>query len=270
MHPTITAIMLAMTAPTWADLPPVEIIAHRGASHDAPENTLAAITLAWQQQADASEFDVYLTRDGKIVVIHDATTQRTTGVNKTVSQSLFSELRELDAGRWKGAPFAGEKIPTLEEMLATVPNGKKVFVEVKCGPEIVPELDRVLSASRLRPEQTPIIAFNPEVIAQIKTVRPDLPAYWLVDLEKKNTSPPAVTDLIAKAQDIRADGLDLSAKPTLDQAYAAAIQAAGLRLYVWTVNDPAVAWRMVRLGVDGITTDRPAWLREQLRQPLPQ
>ncbi len=75
-------------------------------------------------------------------------------------------------GKWKDAKFAGEKLPTLDEMLATVPEGKRVFIEVKCGPEIVPELDRVLKASKLKPEQTPVIAFNADVIAAVKKARP--------------------------------------------------------------------------------------------------
>lgn len=244
---------------------PVEIIAHRGASHDAPENTLAAIQLAWKQQADGSEFDVYLSKDGKIVVIHDKDTKRTAGVQQLIVESTLEDLRKLDVGTWKDKKFTGEKIPTLQEMLATVPVGKKVFIEVKCGPEIVPELDRVLKECKLPPEQTPVIAFNADVIAALKKVRPDVPAYWLVTLGgKKGAKPPTAADLIAKVKKINADGLDLSANEHLDEAMAKAILDAKLKLYVWTVNDPALAKRMVSIGVQGITTDRPQWLREQL------
>ena len=125
----------------------MEIVAHRGASFDAPENTVAAIKLAWEQKADAAEFDVFLSKDGKIVVMHDPNTKRIGGVDRKVVDQTLAELRKLDVGRWKDARFAGERMPTLEEMLATVPAGKRVFIEVKCGPEIVPELDRVLKAS---------------------------------------------------------------------------------------------------------------------------
>jgi glycerophosphoryl diester phosphodiesterase len=249
-----------------AAAPKVEIVAHRGASHDAPENTLAALKLAWEQKADASEFDIYLSKDGKIVVIHDADTKRTAGVDKKVAGQRLDELRTLDVGKWKGAKFAGEKIPTLEEMLAAVPNGKTVFVEVKCGPEVLPELDCVLKASALQPVQTPIISFNAQVIAAVKKTRPDLPAYWIVSLNRKGQMPPTAEELIAKAKEIRADGLDLSAAEVLDKSYAAKIKAAGLKLYVWTVNDPAAARRMVGIGADGITTDRPGWLRERLTE----
>jgi glycerophosphoryl diester phosphodiesterase len=105
------------------------------------------------------------------------------------------------------------------------------------------------------------------VIAAVKKMQPDLPAYWLVGLKpnkKKKTPPPTAEELIAKAKEINADGLDLQAAPVLDRAYADKVKAAGLRLYVWTVNDVDEARRMVEIGAEGITTDRPAWLREQL------
>jgi glycerophosphoryl diester phosphodiesterase len=258
---------LLLIAPLPSALAAAEIIAHRGASWDAPENTVAAIKLAWEQKADASEFDVFLSKDGKVVVMHDRDTKRTAGVAKAVAEQTLEQLRALDVGRWKGKKFAGEKVPTLEEMLATVPDGKKVFVEVKCGPEIVPELIRVLKASKLKPERTPVISFNADVIAAVKKANPDLPAYWLVRLKpRKGEKPRSAEALIAKAKEINADGLDLEAAPALDAAFAAKVKAAKLKLYVYTVNDPEVARRMVKLGVDGITTDRPAWLRERLRE----
>lgn len=257
---------LAVSLIAFAPLPAaaVEIIAHRGASYDAPENTVAAIKLAWEQKADGSEFDIYLTKDRQIAVIHDATTKRTAGVDRKVAETALPELRLLDVGKWKNPKFAGEKIPTLDEMLATVPDGKAAYIEVKCGPEIVPELTRVLKATKLKPAQLPVISFNAAVIAAVKAARPDIPAYWLVSLDRKGAKPPTAAELIAKAKELRADGLDLSATASLDEAFAAEVKKAGLKLYVWTVNDAAVAKRMAKLGVDGITTDRPAWLREQL------
>ena len=238
----------------------VEIIGHRGASWDAPENTVSALKLAWEQEADSAEFDVYLTRDGKIVACHDKDLKRTAGVDLVIADTSLAELRKLDVGTWKNAKYAGERIPTLEEMLATIPAGKKVYIEVKCGPEIVPELDRVLRATQLKPTQTPVICFNAAVVAAVKQLRPERPAYWLVSLKEETT----VESLIEKAREIRADGLDLSGTARLNQELAEKIRAAGLGLVAWTVNDPVVARRLVKIGVQGITTDRPGWLREQL------
>ena len=124
-----------------------EIIAHRGASYLAPENTLASTLLAWKLKADAVEVDVYLSKDNRIVVIHDRTTKRTSGVNLNVAQTTAEELRQLDVGRFKNKKYAGEKIPFLEEIIATVPPKKKLYVEVKCGPEIVPLLKQVIEQS---------------------------------------------------------------------------------------------------------------------------
>lgn len=238
----------------------VDIVGHRGASFDAPENTLAAINLAWEQKADGVEFDIFLTKDGKIVAMHDKDTKRTAGTTKVVAESTLEELRALDVGSWKNPEYAGEKIPKLEELLITVRPGKRAYIEVKCGPEIVPELDRVLRATELKTAQTPIISFNADVIAAVKKLRPDLPAYWIVGLKKETN----LETLIPKAKSIHADGLDLSANEFLTPEFARQIREAGLRLDVWTVNDAALAKRMIELGARGITTDKPGWLREEL------
>jgi len=118
----------------------VEIIGHRGASFDAPENTLASVHLAWAQGADAVEIDVHLSLDGRLVAIHDANTRRTTRVNRKVARQTLAQLRALDAGRWKAPRWAGEKIPTLEEVLGTIPPGQRLFVEIKSRADAAPEL----------------------------------------------------------------------------------------------------------------------------------
>ena len=248
---------------------PVEIIAHRGASHDAPENTLAAVRLGWDQKADAVEIDVFLSQDGQIVVIHDRDTKRTAGVDRPVVAQTLDELRVLDVGKWKGEKFAGEKIPTLAEVLATVPAGKRLFIEVKCGPEIVPELKRVLAAAKLKPEQTPVISFNADVVAAVKRDLPQLKAYWIVSIspnKKKKTLPPTLDELITKATRIKSDGLDLSADAQITAEYVKKANADRLPVYVWTVDDPTTARRMIDAGVVGVTTNRPGWLREQLQK----
>jgi len=140
--PALLLLLLGLVAQTSA----VDIIGHRGASHDAPENTLAAFKLGWEQGADAVELDIWLTKDGKIVCLHDADTKRTTGVLKKVAESTLDELRTLDAGTWKDAKWRGEKLPTLTEALAAIPAGKRLVIEIKAGVEILPELARDLKA----------------------------------------------------------------------------------------------------------------------------
>jgi len=251
-----------------AEAPPVEIVGHRGASYEAPENTLSSIRLAWEQNADAVEFDVWLSKDGQIVLAHDKDTERTAGVKKLIVEQTADELRRLDVGRWKDPKFAGEKIPFLSEALATIPAGKRVFIEIKCGPEIVPELSRILKASGKPASALAIISFQDEVIAACKKALPEHQAYWLVSIKRDkktnewNHTPDA---LIRRAKELHADGLDLSACDFIDPAFGQRVKSEGLQLYVWTVNDPAIAKQMLAAGVQGITTDRPAWLREQLQ-----
>lgn len=243
----------------------MEIIGHRGASFDAPENTLASLRLAWEQGADGVEFDVHQSRDGHIVLSHDPDTRRAAGVAGLIADRTLDELRRLDVGRWKGPGFAGECIPTLDEALATVPAGKRPLIEMKCGPAAVPELGRVLAASGLRPEQTIVISFNADAITATKAALPDVPAYWIVRLTEGD--PPrtwGIDELIARAKAMRADGLDVSADPAVTPGFVRAAEAAGLPVYVWTVNDAATARRLADAGVAGIATDRPGWMREQL------
>jgi glycerophosphoryl diester phosphodiesterase len=245
----------------------VEIIAHRGASADAPENTLASVRLGWEQGADAVEVDVYLTRDGRLAVIHDKTTKRTAGLDKPVTEQTLAELQSLDAGAWKDARWAGERIPTLEDVLATVPEGKRLVVEIKDSPATVQEVKRVFQASGKRPEQMVVIAFSIEVCVEAKRVLPDHPVYWLAEFKQdKDTQvwgPPAA-ELIAKACQARVDGVDMGYKGPLDAAFVKEARAAGLDVLVWTVDKPEDARRMIEAGVSGLTTNRPGALRKEL------
>jgi glycerophosphoryl diester phosphodiesterase len=248
----------------------VEVIAHRGASRLAPENTLAAVTLAWQRGADAVEIDVWLTADGRIVALHDETTERTTGEPGKVAERTLAELRALDAGSWKGAVFAGERIPTLEEILATVPDGKRLFIEVKCKAEILPELDRVLRTSGKEPAQTVVISFDFDTLRKAKSRMPDLAVYWIQGTSpSRNRETGAVVAppdaLIEKCRRAGLDGLNLKYDSRLTREIVAAMHRLGLPLYVWTVNTPEDARRLIAMGVDGITTDRPGWLRQRLQ-----
>ena len=248
----------------------VEIIAHRGASHTAPENTLSAVNLAWQRGTDAVEIDIWLTGDGRIVALHDKNTERTTGESWQVAERTLDELQSLDAGSWKDAAFAGERIPTLDEILATVPDGKRLFIEIKSKAEILPELERVLTASGKQPNQTVIISFDFDTVRTAKSRMPKLPGYWIQGTSpSRNEKTGAVVappdELIEKCRGAGLDGLDLKYDSELTCEIVESMHRLGLGLYVWTVNEPEDARRLIALGVDGITTDRPGWLRGQLQ-----
>jgi glycerophosphoryl diester phosphodiesterase len=257
--------VLSMTVASvlWSSVEAVEIVAHRGASGEAPENTVAAFDLAWKQDADACELDLYLTADRQIAVLHDKTTLRTTGVNKVVAESTLAELRELDAGGWKAAAFAGEKIPTLAEALATLPAGdKRFFLEIKCGPEVVPVLATELEPWKLRAAQLCIIAFDEQVAASAKEALPWLKVYRLSGELTKKKQPMDLQQLIENTKGHGLDGLDLSSKWPWNVAMVEQIRDAGLEVFVYTVNDPQLAKKLAELGVDGITTDYPALIKQ--------
>lgn len=256
-----TALLLGLTS-----LSAVEIIAHRGASYDAPENTLSSFKLGWEQKADICELDVYLSKDGEIVVLHDKDTKRTGGVAKPVVEQTLEELRALDVGSWKGTQWAGEKLPTLAEVIATVPAGKRLFIEIKCGPEILPKLQEVLKASGKSEDHFEVIAFNYEVMQKGKALLPGIAMHWLASPTKDKATGEIqpVEQLIEKAKAARLEGLNLSKGFPIDAAYVQKVKAAGLKFYVWTVNDAAEAKNLAAAGVDGIATDRAGWLREQL------
>lgn len=243
-----------------------EIIAHRGSSFLAPENTLASVNLAWEEGADAVEGDFRLTRDGAIIAMHDASLLRTGRVDRLIHECTLEDLQAIEAGSWKAPSFAGESIPTLATLLATIPKGKRFYVEVKCGTEIVPALQRVVRGTAATPEQVVFISLDLRVIAAIKTALPEYPAYWVVDfrLDDKGQIRPTIDEMISQAKLHRLDGLDLCAKGPLDASMIQQIRIASLELCVWTVDDPIDAQRMLEIGVRRITTNRPGWLRKEL------
>jgi glycerophosphoryl diester phosphodiesterase len=230
----------------------VDIIAHRGASHYAPENTLASVELAWKLGADAVEVDVHLTKDNRIVAIHDPTTGRTAGTHLEVAATPSASLRRLDVGRHKHPAFAGQTIPFLEEVLDTVPAGRLLFIEIKCGPEILPLLEGIVTRSGKR-AQVVLIGFGLDTMREAKQRMPEVPAYWLRD---KRPGLPHLRRLAKKAKVNGIDGLDVHWSGVTPR-FASAVKQAGLKLYAWTVDNPAEAIRLKALGVDGITTNRP-------------
>ncbi len=262
MKPTLLIVSLFMAGLLHSSA--VEIVAHRGFSARAPENTVASFKLAWENGTDACENDIYLTADQQIVVIHDKDTKRTAGAKLDVATSTLAELQKLDAGSWKGKEWAGEKIPTLQQALDTMPVGKqRFFIEIKCGPEIVPALQKALEPMKDRAAQLAIIAFNRESAAKTKAAMPWLQVYQLASGKQKATKLPTdLAKVIATAKADQLDGLDLGTDFPWSEALVKQVRDAGLKLYVWTVNKPEDARKFAALGVDGITTDDPVMLRE--------
>ncbi|TWT64768.1 glycerophosphodiester phosphodiesterase [Allorhodopirellula solitaria] len=243
------------------------IVAHRGASHDAPENTLAAFNLAWKQNADVIEGDFYLTADDQIVCLHDKTTSRTAPnqPSYTPADATLEQLRTLDVGAWKGAQFAGEKIPTLDEVLKTIPAGKKIFVEIKCGPEILPVLKEQLASSDLRPDQIVLICFNTEVVTQARKTMDQYQTNWLTSYRrdsKTQSLTPTTSTIVDTLRKTSASGLGTRDEmDAIDGEMVRAVHEMGCGIHAWTVDNPSVAKTLHQLGFDSITTNRPAEIR---------
>ena len=271
-HIAISAILLLLLQHPVECVQAQLIVAHRGASYDAPENTLAAFRLAWEQGADAIEGDFYLSKDGHIVCLHDKTTKRVAPGQPeiNVAESTLSELRTLDVGSWKNERFATERIPTLSQVLETVPPGKMVFVELKCGPEIVPVLKRELEASELKPEQIVIICFSEAVITQSRMMMPQYKANWLTCYRRRPPESdwqPGLADVLRTLQRSGATGLGTNANlSVINQSFVNAVLSSGQEFHVWTVNDAGMAASLKSLGVQSITTDRPAFLRKAIEK----
>ena len=242
---TVLFLLFAMNAAA------VEIIAHRGFSAKAPENTIEAFELAWKSGADACELDIHLTADGEVVVIHDKDTKRTyPGENKVIAQSKLAEL---------------SGIPTLAQALATMPVDRGRFViEIKTGAEIVPALVKLLEPLKPRAKQLAIISFQKDACAAAKKALPWIPVFQLSGSKNKQKEPVDLSKLIAEAKANGLDGLDLGSDWKWDAAMVSQIHAAGLKAIVYTINKPAEVARYAQLGLDGITTDDPVMAKKAL------
>jgi glycerophosphoryl diester phosphodiesterase len=245
------------------------IIGHRGASREAPENTLESFCLAWELGADGIEADFRLTVDGRIVCMHDETAARTTGVALKIADSRLEELQRLDAGSWKGPVWSGARIPTLDELLAKLPHDSWLFIEIKSGPEIIAPLGKLLLASGLSPERIRLLSFSAPLIASIKQQLPEWRACWLSDYRHnllKNEWSPSRADVLATLHSSGADGLASADKAFLDQDLVETLHDLNKEIHVWTVDRLPAAERLRLLGVDSIMTNRPGWLRRQLEE----
>lgn len=245
----------------WPGIQPL-VIAHRGASANAPENTLAAYRLAIEAGAEMAECDVRLSADRKVVLLHDENLQRTTGLDAKVGDLTLAELKKLDAGRWKSTKYAGEPIPTLEEALDLVKGKQCLVIEIKeRGME--KEVVEVLRDGQVRPGEVMIFSFHYSVVKKIAELEPTLPTTWLLD----NLSYRAEDrqKVIREALKARISALGLQ-KERFDPDFARLAHQAGFQIFVWTVNDPVDMHYLIRIGADGIITNYPDMLLHLLNR----
>lgn len=233
------------------------IIAHRGNSSVAPQNTLAALEAAWRAGADSIEIDLQLSADGAAVVIHDDTVDATTNGSGAVDDLDLAELRHLDAGSWFSAAYAGQRIPTFAEVIA--------FLEARRGVDLLLELkgDWPVDAARgvvdlVRTagldSRVVLQSFSPATVAVLAAVAPGLRRGLLIG-EAGEDLLELCTELGVMA--CNPHGELLRARPDL----LATLHGAGLQVMVWTANEPEQWAALTAAGVDAIITDRPDALR---------
>ena len=260
--------MLCCGTHAWGCGRVVRFVSHRGESLDAPENTMAAYRSAIKRGADGFECDVYLTKDDQIICLHDGSTKRTTDRNLAVTNATLAELRALDAGAWKGARFAGERLPTLSETLSLARDGFEIYVEVKCGTEILPKLAEVMAAEpKATPDRVLFICFKTNVVAALRQQFPAYRTYWLTGtkVNDKGLPVPTAASAVATAKACRASGIDAQASAALSAEYVREVKAAGLSFHVWTVDGARKASELAAVGVDTITSNCGAGLKAGLR-----
>lgn len=245
------------------------IIAHRGASFDAPENTLAAFRLAWEQTADGIEGDFCFTRDRQVVCIHDDDTLRTTGQYFEVRSTDLQQLLSLEVGAWKHPSFDGEPIPTFSQVLRAMPANKWLVAELKTGPEIVELVARELAQTKFDQTRLLIIAFDESTIAESKRALQNVKAHWLVDYQqgqdgKWTPSAIQIAEVVARCG---ADGIGSQAlREVVTPQFVTELRSLSIaEFHLWTVDDPLDAEYYRDLGAWGITTNKPALIRTKLQ-----
>jgi len=223
------------------------VMAHRGASGSAPENTLAAFHLAAESGADFAELDVQLSLDGEVVVIHDLTLDRTTNLAGEVRDYTLSELQAADAGSWYAPQFADQHIPTLRQVMEMAGDRMGLNIEIKKTADMQDTVAGIIDLiHKLNFKPVIITSFAQPAIELARRINPDIATGLIFD--KKHPK-----------QQLAGEWQYLCAKYTLvDESFVQQAHAAGKKLLVWTVNTQDDILTMMKLGVDGIITNYPA------------
>ncbi|WP_405409607.1 glycerophosphodiester phosphodiesterase [Streptomyces sp. NBC_01124] len=270
----LSGLALAVTStPAQAATDGPDVIAHRGSSGMAPENTAAAIDLAVRQRADHVEIDVQRTKDGTLVNFHDCTMERTTNVEDLypgrpsyrVSDFTWNELRQLDAGSWFHDKYAGERIITVDTVIRHLQHTRTgLLAEIspcsQYGTTIATDLADTLRGKpgyvrkALARKQLAVQSFETDDARTFHTAQPDIPI-GILDADR-----PTDTELVELSQ--WADQINPQHTVT-DQTLVDRIHQLGMDINVWTVDEPGAIRKMTTLGVDGIITDYPQTLTQR-------
>jgi glycerophosphoryl diester phosphodiesterase len=224
------------------------VIAHRGASSYAPENTLAAFDLALQMGIHQIELDVHFSRDGRIVVIHDDTVDRTTNGSGLVAGQTLAELRALDAGSWFGAKFAGERIPTFSDVLERYQGRAHIHAEIKGRAEQLAQRTVDIVRRHGMMNQVTVTSFQKIRLEEVRAYAPELPTGWLVG---------EVSDaVIAQARALGLTQLCPRAN-TVTSDLVRRLHTEGFVVRAWGAADEVLMRQVVEAGADGMTVNFP-------------
>jgi glycerophosphoryl diester phosphodiesterase len=231
------------------------IVAHRGAAGRAPENTMAAVRAAIEDQADWVEIDVQESADGQVVVVHDSDFMKLSGVDLKVWDGTLEQIRNIDVGSWFAAEFAEQRVPTLAEVLNECRDRAAVVIELKYyghDERLEERVVNIVEKSRMV-DHIAIMSLKYDGVQKIRKLRPD----WRVGLLS--------AQVIGSMSRLDVDFLAVN-MAMATPAFIRSNQAAGKQVFVWTVNDRMSLFRMMSLGVDGIITDEPALARQVMAE----
>lgn len=233
--------------------------AHRGFSEDAPENTLASFEKAIQAGADRIELDLYASKDGRAIVIHDPTLDRTTNGSGPVKELTLSELKRLDAGSWKHERYADQKIPAFKEVLELAKGRVMVDIDLKDTDAIEPMVEDLRSLDMVL--ETIVTGTSQDDIRLIRKVEPALSVFFersdeLNQLHEMGKKSEFIRTSIRLAQESQAPGFNFDYN-TLSPEFIREAHLRGLYVIAWTVNDPLRMEELIRWGVDTVMTDKP-------------
>lgn len=260
------AVAVVLAAGAYAAGPAYDtFIAHRGESHDAPENTLPAYKMA-VERGFGFECDIYLSADKRVFTFHDADLTRTTAgacKKKCSEASWADEISKVDVGgwgKWKGSKFSPTRPALLSELLELAVDGRQIYVEVKPGPEIVPYIKEIFAKqTKATPKNTLFISFNAASCKALKEQMPEYKVFWLTGARKgwKPTTPAVTTDDVLKAlKETGADGVDILFDPkVVTAAFIKTIRDAGYEFHVWTVDNLMTSLLAFERGAQTVTTN---------------
>jgi glycerophosphoryl diester phosphodiesterase len=228
------------------------VVAHRGASRAAPENTLSSIRKAIEYGADYAECDVFQTKDGELVLFHDEDVERTTGKKGKIWEYTLTELKKWEVGSWFKEEFRGEQIPTLREAIRLAKGRIKLNIEVKVSrkdPAIAENVVDIIRSENLE-KACMVTSFEKPVIEKVKEIAPELITGFIFDEEHPPDIFEGNWEYVCSNRNI------------VDEAFVRKAKQKGKKVLVWTVNYPAEMRRLIALGVDGIITDVPDVLKK--------